>query len=199
MGPIGVLCLQGDFREHLAVLEVLGIESVRVRKPADLNGISGLIIPGGESTVIDKLSKIYDLRAPIKKLIVDGLPIFGTCAGLIMLADRFIGGPKDQQSFGGLDITVTRNAFGSQTDSFETSLNVVGIHNPIKVAFIRAPLVTSVGPEVQVLATLADGKIVGVRQGNLLGISFHPEVTGVTEIHQYFAEMCKTAKFSATN
>ena len=116
-----------------------------------------------------------------------------------MLSDRFTGGPDDQESFGGLDVTVSRNAFGSQTDSFETSLNFVGITEPIKVAFIRAPLVTEVGSDVQVLASLEDGKVVGVRQGNLLGISFHPEVTGVTEVHQYFVEMCKTANFVGSN
>jgi 5'-phosphate synthase pdxT subunit len=199
LGPIGVLCLQGDFREHLAVLNELGIPSVRVRKPSDLIGIVGLIIPGGESTVIDKLSTIYELREPIKKLIHSGLPVFGTCAGLIMLSDRFTGGPVDQESFGGLNVTTSRNAFGSQTDSFETVLEFHGISKPIKVAFIRAPLVTEVGSGVQVLATLEDGKVVGVRQGNLLGISFHPEVTGVTEVHKYFVDMCKTANFAITN
>ena len=149
--------------------------------------------------MIDKLSKIYELRDPIRKLITQGLPVFGTCAGLIMLSNRFTGGPDDQESFGGLDVTVSRNAFGSQTDSFETSLEFVGITEPIKVAFIRAPIVTEVGSDVQVLASLGDGKVVGVRQGNLLGISFHPEVTGVTEVHRYFVEMCKTANFGGSN
>ena len=199
MGPIGVLALQGDFREHLAVLNKLGIATVKVRKPADLLGISGLVIPGGESTVIDKLSKIYELREPLIELIRKGLPVFGTCAGLIMLADRFTGGPADQQSFGGLDVTVERNAFGSQTDSFETTLAFEGIPEAIDVAFIRAPLVTQVGPIVEVLAKLADGRIVGVRQGNLLGISFHPEVTGVSAVHEYFVGMCKNANFTAAN
>ena len=199
MGPIGVLALQGDFREHLAVLNQLGIATVKVRKPSDLVGISGLVIPGGESTVIDKLSKIYQIRDPLIELIRKGLPVFGTCAGLIMLADRFTGGPADQQSFGGLDVTVERNAFGSQTDSFETTLAFEGIPEEIAVAFIRAPLVTEVGPAVEVLATLADGRIVGVRAGNLLGISFHPEVTGVTAVHEYFVGMCKNANFTAAN
>ncbi len=170
-----------------------------MRKPEDLIGISGLIIPGGESTVIDKLSKIYELRDPIRQLMSQGLPVFGTCAGLIMLSDRFTGGPADQESFGGLNVTVSRNAFGSQTNSFETTLNFIGIDKPITVAFIRAPLVTEVGEGVQVLASLEDGKIVGVRQGNLLGISFHPEVTGVTEVHKYFVDMCKTANFVSSN
>jgi 5'-phosphate synthase pdxT subunit len=199
LGPIGVLALQGDFREHLAVLNQLGIATVKVRKPSDLVGISGLVIPGGESTVIDKLSKIYQIRDPLIELIRKGLPVFGTCAGLIMLADRFTGGPADQQSFGGLDVTVERNAFGSQTDSFEITLAFDGIPEGIDVAFIRAPLVTEVGPAVEVLATLADGRIVGVRAGNLLGISFHPEVTGVTAVHEYFVGMCKNANFTAAN
>ena len=199
MGPIGVLCLQGDFREHLAVFAELGIPTVRVRKPIDLIGISGLVIPGGESTVIDKLSKIYELREPIIKLIAAGLPVFGTCAGLIMLSNRFTGGPKDQEGFGGLDVTTSRNAFGSQTDSFETQLSIQGIEKPINVAFIRAPIVTQVGESVDVLAKLIDGSIVAVRQNNLLGISFHPEMTGEPAVHQYFAEMCKTAKFTAAN
>ena len=199
MGPIGVLALQGDFREHLAVLNKLGIATVKVRKSADLLGISGLVIPGGESTVIDKLSKIYELREPLIELIGKGLPVFGTCAGLIMLADRFTGGPADQQSFGGLDVTVERNAFGSQTDSFETTLTFDGIPEGIDVAFIRAPLVAEVGAAVEVLARLADGRIVGVRQGNLLGISFHPEVTGVSAVHEYFVGMCKNANFTAAN
>jgi 5'-phosphate synthase pdxT subunit len=199
LGPIGVLALQGDFREHLAVLNQLGIATVKVRKPTDLVGISGLVIPGGESTVIDKLSKIYQIREPLIELIRKGLPVFGTCAGLIMLADRFSGGPADQQSFGGLDVTVERNAFGSQTDSFETTLAFEGIPEAIDVAFIRAPLVTEVGPAVEVLAKLADGRIVGVRAGNLLGVSFHPEVTGVTAVHEYFVGMCKNANFTAAN
>lgn len=194
-----MLCLQGDFREHLQVLERLGIPTVRVRKPTDLDGISGLIIPGGESTVIDKLSKIYLLREPIMNLISKGLPVFGTCAGLIMLSHDFTGGPAGQQSFGGLDVTVSRNAFGSQTDSFETELSFTGIEEPIRVAFIRAPVVSRVGESAQVLARLPDGKIVAVRQGNLLGISFHPEVTGVTDVHEYFIKMCINAKFVGDN
>ncbi|MBJ7281138.1 MAG: pyridoxal 5'-phosphate synthase glutaminase subunit PdxT [Rhodoluna sp.] len=197
MGPIGVLCLQGDFREHLAVLTKIGVPAVRIRKPQDLIGIAGLIIPGGESTVIDKLSQIYELSIPIKKLIGAGLPVFGTCAGLIMLAIDFTGGPADQENFGGLDVTVSRNAFGTQVDSFETELRFDGIDHAIHVAFIRAPIVKRAGAGVSVLATLDDGQIVAVRQGNLLGISFHPEVTGVTSVHEYFVEMCKTANFTA--
>jgi 5'-phosphate synthase pdxT subunit len=181
------------------VLSQIGIPAVRVRNPSDLEGISGLIIPGGESTVIDKLSKIYKLREPIISLIAKGLPVFGTCAGLIMLAKDFTGGPMDQENFGGLDVSVSRNAFGSQTNSFETELHFQGIPEPINVAFIRAPVVSRIGDSVEILATLVDGTVVGVRQGNLMGISFHPEVTGVTSIHEYFVEMCKTADFTASN
>ena len=199
MGPIGVLSLQGDFREHLATFSELSIPTVRVRKPADLVGISGLVIPGGESTVIDKLSKIYELREPIKGLIKQGLPVFGTCAGLIMLANNLVDATESQENFGGLDVEVQRNAFGSQVDSFETTVEFKGIPEPVSAAFIRAPIVRSTGNDVEVLATLSDGTIVAVKQGNLLGSSFHPEVCGETKIHEYFVEMCKTANFSASN
>ena len=199
MGPIGVLSLQGDFREHLATFAELAVPTVRVRKPADLVGISGLVIPGGESTVIDKLSKIYELREPIRGLIRQGLPVFGTCAGLIMLANKLADATETQETFGGLDVEVQRNAFGSQVDSFETTLEFKGIPEPVSAAFIRAPIVRSTGDDVEVLATLTDGTIVAVRQGNLLGISFHPEVCGETKVHEYFVEMCKTANFSASN
>jgi 5'-phosphate synthase pdxT subunit len=165
----------------------------------DLLGISGLVIPGGESTVIDKLSKIYELREPIRELIEQGLPVFGTCAGLIMLANNLVDATETQETFGGLDIEVQRNAFGSQVDSFETTLDFKGIAEPVEAAFIRAPIVRSTGSDVEVLATLSDGPIVAVRQGNLLGISFHPEVCAETKVHAYFVEMCKTANFSASN
>ena len=197
MLPVGVLCLQGDFREHIATLHSLGVETVAVKKPEHLKGISGLVIPGGESTVIDKLSKIYALREPIRELIAQGFPVFGTCAGLIMLADRLLDGTPTQETFGGLDITVQRNAFGSQVDSFETVLKFD--NRSVKAAFIRAPIVVEVGEGVEVLSTLDDGRIVAVREGHLLGISFHPEVIGETAVHEYFVEMCKTAKFQATN
>ena len=195
MGPIGVLCLQGDFREHLQTLEALGIETVRVRKPSDLEGIKGLVIPGGESTVIDKLSSTFELRNPIMKLISEGFPVFGTCAGLILLADRVVDGTATQKTFGGLDVAVQRNAFGSQLDSFETDVRFEGIDKPVHAAFIRAPIVLETGHEVAVLACLDDGRVVAVRQGNVLGISFHPEVTGETAIHEYFVQMCKTRDF----
>ena len=199
MGPIGVLSLQGDFREHLATLEALSVATVKVRKPSDLEGISGLIIPGGESTVIDKLSKIYNLREPIKKLMAEGLPVFGTCAGLIMLADKLEDATETQETFGGLDVVVQRNAFGSQANSFETTLDFKGIAEPVAAAFIRAPVVVEIGTNVETLASLPNGEIVAVRQGNLLGISFHPEVCDETAVHAYFVEMCKTANFGASN
>ena len=199
MLPIGVLSLQGDFREHLQTFDVLGLETVRVRKASDLVGTSGLVIPGGESTVIDKLSQIFKLREPIIELIKRGLPVFGTCAGLILLANRIVDGVEGQESFGGLDVSVQRNAFGSQVDSFEADLNFEGLSSPIHAAFIRAPIVLEVGAGVQKLAELADGRVVAVRQGNLLGISFHPEVTGETAVHKYFADMCKAADFNSAN
>lgn len=199
MGPIGVLSLQGDFREHLQTFDDLNIQTVRVRKPSDLDGISGLVIPGGESTVIDKLSQVFELREPIIELIKKGLPVFGTCAGLILLSDRIVDGIPGQQSFGGLDVSVQRNAFGSQLDSFEADLNIEGIDGAVHAAFIRAPIVLEVGAGVQKLAELKDGRVVAVRQGNLLGISFHPEVTGETALHKYFADMCKAADFNSAN
>ena len=197
MNPIGVLCLQGDFREHIQTIEQLGVSIVRVRKPEDLRGIGGLVIPGGESTVIDKLSKVFALREPIIREIENGLPTFGTCAGLILLADRLQDGVVGQETFGGLDVLVQRNAFGSQLDSFETDLEFEGIQHSIHAAFIRAPLVTELGAEVDVVARLEDGRVVGVRQGNILGIGFHPEVTGETAVHEYFANMCREANYSS--
>jgi 5'-phosphate synthase pdxT subunit len=199
LNPVGVLCLQGDFREHLQTFEKLGLPTVRVRKPLELKGISGLVIPGGESTVIDKLSQTFQLREPIIEMIRSGLPIFGTCAGLILLADRLLDGTRSQKTFGGLDVLVQRNAFGSQLDSFEEDVNFEGIAKPVHAAFIRAPIVSEVGEDVEVVASLKDGRIVGVRQGNILGISFHPEVTGETAIHDYFADMCKKANYLPSN
>ena len=199
MNPIGVLCLQGDFHEHLQTFRELGLPTVRVRKPADLEGISGLVIPGGESTVIDKLSQTFELREPIIQMIRNGLPTFGTCAGLILLADRLLDGTRSQKTFGGLDVLVQRNAFGSQLDSFEEDVNFEGIAKPVHAAFIRAPIVSEIGEDVEVVASLKDGRIVGVRQGNILGISFHPEVTGETSVHEHFADMCIKAKYLSSN
>ena len=184
--PVGVLSLQGDFREHLQVFQRLGINALPVKRASELSSISGLVIPGGESTTIGKLSRIFELFDPIKKIIEDGLPVFGTCAGLIMLADEITDGIVGQETFGGLDVVVQRNAFGNQTESFEVDLEFTGIAGAVHAAFIRAPIITKVGDSAQIVASLADGRVVGVQQGNRLGISFHPEVTGEDRIHSYF-------------
>lgn len=184
--PVGVLSLQGDFREHLQVFQRLGINAQPVKRVSELSSISGLVIPGGESTTIGKLSRIFELFDPIKNIIEDGLPVFGTCAGLIMLADEITDGINGQETFGGLDVVVQRNAFGNQTESFEVDLEFRGIAGAVHAAFIRAPIITRVGDSAQIVASLADGRVVGVQQGNRLGISFHPEVTGEDRIHSYF-------------
>lgn len=184
---IGVLALQGDFREHLYALDRIGVEGVGVRTQQELASVDGLIIPGGESTTIGKLARIFDLFEPIQSAIKSGLPTFGTCAGLIMLADRIVDGVAGQETFGGLDVTVRRNAFGNQLDSFESDIEFVGVSHPIHVAFIRAPLIVDAGTAT-VRASLEDGHIVGVSQGNILGISFHPEVTNDDSVHKLFLE-----------
>ena len=181
---VGVLALQGDVREHAAILTSLGAEAVAVRRPEQLAGLDGLVIPGGESSVIDKLSRIFGLRDPLRALIADGLPVYGTCAGLILLADEIEGAIDGQLTFGGLDVTVARNAFGGQVESFETELQVAGIADPVAATFIRAPLITRVGPKARAIAALPDGGVVAVEQGNLLGTSFHPEMNGETRLHQ---------------
>jgi 5'-phosphate synthase pdxT subunit len=185
--PVGVLALQGDFREHLAALARVGVETTSVRTAKELAAVRGLVIPGGESTTIGKLARIFDVFEPLQKAIANGLPVFGTCAGLIMLADRIEGGIEGQETFGGLDVTVARNAFGNQNDSFETDLAFKGVDHSVHAAFIRAPIILDSG-SAEVLASLPDGRIVGVSQGNLLGISFHPEVTGEDAIHRLFVE-----------
>ncbi|MEY4061229.1 MAG: hypothetical protein RIQ31_891 [Actinomycetota bacterium] len=192
MLPLGILALQGDFREHGYTLDAIGVESRQVRTLSDLESVAGLIIPGGESTVIAKLSRAYDLLEPIREKIADGFPAFGTCAGLILLADEILDGIEGQESFGGLDVSVRRNAFGSQLDSFEADLDFAGITgDPVKAAFIRAPIVERVGSDVEVLSALPDGRIVAVQNDHVLGLSFHPEVTGETRIHQHFVSMVK--------
>ncbi|WP_246837365.1 pyridoxal 5'-phosphate synthase glutaminase subunit PdxT [Salinibacterium sp. UTAS2018] len=193
--PIGVLALQGDFREHLQVLQQLGEAAVAVKTPQQLEHIAGLIIPGGESSVIDKLSRLYGLFEPIRTAIRSGLPVYGTCAGLIMLADTVQDSIEGQQSFGGLDVVVRRNAFGSQTDSFETDLSIPELgEKPVHAVFIRAPVVESVGALARALSTLDDGRIVAVEQGNLLGTSFHPEITGDSRFHEYFVSRVRAAQ-----
>lgn len=188
-GPtVGVLALQGDFREHIAVFTDLGIAARPVRRAEELDEIDGLVIPGGESSVMDKLSRTFGLAEPLKAAIADGLPVYGTCAGLIMLSDTVLDAIEGQQSLGGLDVAVRRNAFGNQLDSFETDLDIPELGAPpVHAAFIRAPIVESVGESVKVLSALDDGRVVAVEQGNLLGTSFHPEITGETRFHSYFA------------
>ncbi|MFE4951376.1 pyridoxal 5'-phosphate synthase glutaminase subunit PdxT [Leifsonia sp. NPDC056665] len=187
-GPrVGVLALQGDFREHLAVLRGLGADAVPVRRAEELESIDGLVIPGGESSVMDKLSRAFGVAEPLKAAIAAGLPVYGTCAGLIMLADAIVDGIAGQQSLGGLDVAVRRNAFGSQVDSFETDLDIPQLGDePVHAVFIRAPIVESVGEKATVLARVPDGRVVAVEQGDLLGTSFHPEITGDTRFHEYF-------------
>jgi len=189
---VGVLALQGDVREHVRVLTDLGADAARIRRPEELAEVDGLVIPGGESSVIDKLSRAFGMREPVREAIAAGLPVYGTCAGLILLADRITDGIDGQQTFGGLDVTVRRNAFGSQVDSFEVDLEVPALGQPpVHAVFIRAPLVEQAGEGVERLATLDDGRVVAVRQGGLLGTSFHPEVTGEHRFHALFLDMVR--------
>jgi len=176
------------------VLNGLGVDAHPVRRASELEEIDGLVIPGGESSVMDKLSRLFGLAEPLKAAIASGLPVYGTCAGLIMLADTVLDSISGQQSLGGFDVAVRRNAFGSQVDSFETDLEIPVLGDvPVHAVFIRAPVVESVGDGVDVLSRLDDGRIVAVRQGNLLGTSFHPEVTGETRFHEYFLDMVRAA------
>ncbi len=191
---IGVLALQGDVREHAAILASLGCQVREVRQPHELEGIQGLIIPGGESSVMDKLTRSFGLAKPIKDLVAAGLPVLGTCAGLIMLADDLEDAIEGQETLGGLDITVRRNAFGTQLDSFEDHVHIGGIAGePLEVAFIRAPIVTRVGKGVSTIATLADHTVVGVTNGQLMAVSFHPEITGDDRLHRLFLGLVDAA------
>ncbi|WP_100810704.1 MULTISPECIES: pyridoxal 5'-phosphate synthase glutaminase subunit PdxT [unclassified Microbacterium] len=186
---VGVLAIQGDVREHARVLTELGAEVSLVRRPAELAAVDGLVLPGGESSAIDKLSRAFGMQQPIRDAIAAGMPMYGTCAGLILLADRITDGIVGQETFGGLDVTVRRNAFGGQTESFETELEVPVLGAPpVHAVFIRAPLVEQHGPAVEELAALHDGRVVAVRQGALMGTAFHPEVTGERRFHQLFLE-----------
>lgn len=183
---VGVLALQGDVREHVAVLEALGADVTLVRTPAQLAVVDGLVLPGGESSVIDKLSRLFGVRDPIRARIATGMPVYGTCAGLILLADRILDGLPSQLPFGGLDVDVRRNAFGSQVDSFEAELEVPALgEEPVHATFIRAPAVERAGSGVDVLARV-DGRVVAVEQGALLGTAFHPEVGGELRFHRRF-------------
>jgi 5'-phosphate synthase pdxT subunit len=184
---VGVLALQGDFQEHLFALEECGVSASIIRRPSELAAVDALILPGGESTAIANLARSFELFEPLKTRIKAGMPVYGSCAGMILLADRVLDAAVGQETFGGLDITVRRNAFGRQVDSFETDLEFAGITNPpVRAVFIRAPWVESVGSAVEVLATFEHA--VAVRQGALLATSFHPELTGDNRIHRFFIE-----------
>ncbi|MFW0118904.1 pyridoxal 5'-phosphate synthase glutaminase subunit PdxT [Rothia sp. P5764] len=185
---VGVLALQGGVAEHVKLLETLGVNTLLVKKPEELQRCDALVLPGGESTTIDRLTRIFGLRQPLIDAIGAGLPTLGTCAGLILLAKNLEGTAADQQTLGLLDVTVARNAFGSQIDSAEAELAWCQQETPLRAAFIRAPAITRTGPEVEVLATYRK-KIVGVQEGKLLGISFHPELTGDTTVHRRLLEL----------
>jgi 5'-phosphate synthase pdxT subunit len=196
-GPvIGVFALQGDVREHAAALEAVGARAVSFRRAAELTGLDGVVIPGGESTTMYKLAIAFDLFEPLQAALRAGLPAYGSCAGMIMLADKIVDGIADQATLGGLDVVVRRNAFGRQVDSFEADVNLHGVTGPpLHAVFIRAPWVESVGASVEVLGEVmagpSVGRIVAVRQGSLLATSFHPELTGDTRVHELFARMVR--------
>ena len=200
---IGVLAVQGDVREHLRALASTGARAVPVRRPAELDDVDALVIPGGESTTISKLSVEFGLADPIRKRLADGMPAYGSCAGMIMLATEVLDGRPDQQSFAAIDMTVRRNAFGRQVDSFEAPVVLDGLSgDPFHAVFIRAPWVERIGPDVRVLGRVAvpdqpDGRIVAVRQGNLLSTAFHPELTGDLRVHRYFVELAREAAVDA--
>lgn len=187
---IGVLALQGDVAEHLRLLEQAGARAVRVRTRSELARVDGLVLPGGESTTIVKLAAAFDMLEPLRTTIKNGLPVFGSCAGMILLADRIVDGIEGQETIGGLDVVVKRNAFGRQVDSFETNLTFAGDDLPLCAVFIRAPEVASIGPDVEVLGCV-DERIVAVRQGGLLATSFHPELTGDDRVHRYFVGLVR--------
>jgi len=191
-----VLALQGDVREHLRALADSGAEPVPVRRPSELESVDGLVIPGGESTTIAKLAVAFELLEPLRERIAGGMPAYGSCAGMILLADRVLDGVEGQQTLGGLDVTVRRNAFGRQVDSFEETIAFTGVPGgPFHAVFIRAPWVESVGPGVEVLGTVeagpSAGRVVAVRQGGLLATSFHPELAGDARVHALFVEIVK--------
>ncbi len=193
---IGVLALQGDFREHRAALAELGAPTALVRTPADLAAVDALVIPGGESTTMSTLAVRLGMIEPLRNAAAAGLPMYGSCAGMILMAAEVLDGRPDQQSLAALDIVVRRNAFGRQVDSFEADLDIVGVvGEPMRAVFIRAPWVESVGPEVEVLGRVgtgpAAGRIVAVRQGDRLATSFHPELTGDLRVHELFVDLVR--------
>jgi len=196
---VGVFALQGDVREHLHALAAAGAQAVPVRRPGELAEVDGLVLPGGESTTMVKLARAFDLFDPLRERIADGLPVYGSCAGMILLADRVdAAGSPLEATFGGIDITVRRNAFGRQVDSFEEDLDIEGVEGkPVRAVFIRAPWVQQVGPRAEpighVVAGEHAGKVVAVRQGNRLATSFHPELTGDVRVHELFVELVRAA------
>jgi 5'-phosphate synthase pdxT subunit len=200
-GPrVGVLALQGDVREHIRALTDVGATASLVRRPAELDAVDALVIPGGESTTMYKLAVAFDMFEPLRNRVDAGMPVYGSCAGMIMLADRLVDGIEGQLTVGGLDITVRRNAFGRQVDSFEAAVPIAGVDGePFHAVFIRAPWVENVGPSVEVLGRVPDnsgrddgaGRIVAVRQGVLVATAFHPELTGDHRVHALFVEVVR--------
>lgn len=191
-GPlIGVLALQGDVREHLTALTAAGAVPTTVRRPDELAAVDGLVIPGGESTTMSKLAVLFGMLEPLRARVRAGMPVYGTCAGLILLAEKILDPRSGQETVGGIDMIVRRNAFGRQNESFEAAVDVTGV-GPVHGVFIRAPWVESVGAEVEVLAEHG-GHVVAVRQGNALATAFHPELTGDHRLHGFFTEMVRSA------
>lgn len=194
---VGVLAVQGDVREHLAALRACEVDATSVRRPRELAAVDALVIPGGESTTMGKLAVAFDLLEPLRERVAAGMPTYGSCAGMIMLADRVIDGTPDQVTIGGIAMTVRRNAFGRQVDSFEETITMAGVEGSLHGVFIRAPWVEETGAGVEVLARVAagpaTGRIVAVRQRHLLATSFHPELTGDHRVHAYFVGMVRTA------
>ncbi|GAA2568336.1 pyridoxal 5'-phosphate synthase glutaminase subunit PdxT [Pseudonocardia hydrocarbonoxydans] len=201
---IGVLALQGDVREHLAALAACGARAVPVRRPAELAAVDAVVLPGGESTTMSRLLVTFELLEPLRARIAEGMPAYGSCAGMILLAREVLDGRPDQEQLGGLDVVVRRNAFGRQVDSFETDLDVDGVvGDPVRAVFIRAPWVEKAGGDVEILATVPDrtvtgagtgeaaGRPVAVRQGQVLATAFHPELTGDLRIHDLFVQMLR--------
>ena len=209
MPVIGVLALQGDVREHVAALTACGVRAVAVRRPTELDDVDAMVLPGGESTTMSRLLVTFDLLEPLRARIAAGMPTYGSCAGMILLAREVLDGRPDQQQLGGLDVVVRRNAFGRQVDSFETDLSVEGLGEPLRAVFIRAPWVEAAGPGVQVLATVprltvagsdtgpAAGRAVAVRQGSVLATAFHPELTGDLRIHALFCDLVRASAAAA--
>ncbi|TDN42767.1 pyridoxal phosphate synthase yaaE subunit [Curtobacterium flaccumfaciens] len=191
---IGVLALQGDFREHIASLTELGADVVPLRRPEEIAALDGVVIPGGESSVMDKLSRAFGVAEPLGAAIRDGLPTYGTCAGMIMLSSRITDGITGQQTLDVLDTTVRRNAFGNQNDSFEIDIPMPALGEaPVHAVFIRAPVVEQHGPGVEVLGALPDGQAVAVQQGNVIASAFHPEVAGEDRFHRRFLDLVRSA------